>query len=296
MKTFNPLYKPLKNENMQQDDKFSETKTEHLRIENELLRLKLKAQYGDAFHMESNDTLPPEIENQFLRNIIALEDANEETEITTVYEKLGKPFYRPADQLTVTEISTELDRLTGLLEENNLNLGFCYGPYPDKEIYRFITEELFAHETSMSGVEGMTWNFIYEEFHPNNKADIERNTDEFFKHWSSRSFDDFSGELDYNFITPGGKQMKREELYKKMMYLFESFQRFENDGYNIDAIDVAEQPDGTAMGFSEGTYKYDAVMDNGETQHYQGPYKLYMRREDNYWSIFYFVMPGFVWS
>jgi hypothetical protein len=278
---------------MQQEDKFSEDKTAHLRIENELLRLKLKAQYGDAFHMESNDTLPPEIENEFLRNIIALEDSSEENETTTVYESLGKPAYRPADQLNATEISAELKRLMGLLGENNMNLDFCNGPYPDEEIYRFITEELFAHETSLFGVEGMTLNFIYEEFHPNNRADIERNTHEFFKHWSNRSFDDFSVELDYNFITPDGKQMKRQDLYKKMNYLFESFQRFENDGYNIDAIDVAEQPGGTAMGFSEGTYKYDAVMENGQTQHYQGPYKLYMKREDTYWSIFYFIMPGF---
>ncbi len=281
---------------MQHEDKFSEDKTENLRIENELLRLRLKAQYGDAFHMETNDSLPPEIENQFLRNIIAFEDANQDRETATVYEKLGKPSYRSADELNAPEISNELTRFITLLEENNMNLDFCNGPYPDEEVYRFITEELFAHEIGMVGVEGMTLNFIYEEFHPNNKADIERNTHEFFKHWISRSFDEFSGELDYNLITPGGNQMKREDLYKKMSYLFESFQRFENDGYNIEAIDVAEQADGNAMGFSEGMCKYDAVMESGETQHYEGPYKLYMRREDNYWSIFYFIMPGFAWD
>ncbi len=281
---------------MQQEEKFSEDTTENLRIENELLRLKLKAQYGDAFHMETNDSLPPEVENQFLRNIIAFEETNQDPETTTVYELLGKPSYRSAGELTAAEISGELNRVIALLEENNMNLGFCNGPYPDEEIYRFITEELFAHVTSMVPIEGMSLNFIYEEFHPNNKADIERNTHEFFKHWISRSFDEFSSELDYNFISPGGKQMNREELYKKMNNFFECFQRFENDGYNIDVIDVAEQADGTAMGFSEGMYKYDAIMENGEVQHYEAPYKLYMRREDNCWSIFYFIMPGFAWD
>jgi hypothetical protein len=66
--------------------------------------------------------------------------------------------------------------------------------------------------------------------------------------------------------------MKRGELCKKMTYVFGSFQQFKNDGYNIGSIDVAEQADGTAMGFSEVMYKYDAVMENGETQHYEGPY------------------------
>ncbi len=281
---------------MQQEDKFSEDTTENLRIENELLRLKLKAQYGDAFHMETNDSLSPEVENQFLRDIIAFEETNQGPEATTVYETLGKPTYRSADELADAEISDELKRLTKLLEEHNMHLDFSNGPYPDEEVYRFITEELFAHETGMVGVEGMTLNFIYEEFHPNNKADIERNTHDFFKHWMSRNFDEFSSELDYNFITPAGQQMRREELYKKMNYFFESFQRFENDGYTIGAIDVAEQADGTAMGFTEGMYKYDAIMETGEAQHYEGPYKLYMRRADNYWSIFFFIMPGFTWD
>ena len=172
------------------------------------------------------------------------------------------------------------------LEEHQMNLDFCDGPYPDEEIYKFITEELFTHEIDLVPISGMTWNFIYEEFHPNNKADIEKNTHRFFKHWISREFDEYSNELDYEIITAGGVQMKREELYKKMNNFFESFERFENDGYNIQTIDVAEQEDGTAMGFSEGMYKYDAVMENGEMLHFEDPYKLYMRREDNSWRIF----------
>ncbi len=281
---------------MQQQGKFPGDKTETLQIENELLRLKLKAQYGDAFYMETNDNLPPEVENQFLRNIIAFEDANRDPEVFTVFEKLGRPSYRSMDELTTDQIGEELNRLTALLDENNLSLNFCNGPYPNEEIYRFVTEELFAHELGMVPLEGMSLNFIYEEFHPNNKADIEKNTHEFFKHWINRSFDDFSSELDYNFVTSAGRHMKRGELYKEMKYFFESFQLFENDGYNIDTVDFKEQEDGTAMGFSEGVCKYDALMENAEIQHYKGPYKLYMRRESNSWRIFYFILPGFIWN
>ena len=280
---------------MSQEEKFSDDEIENLRLENELLRIKLQAQYGDAFQMESNTNLPPEIENQFLTNIAAFEEASENPKTTTVYEKLGKPAYKSADDMSAAEISNQLSRITAIMEENNICLDICDGPYEDEVMYRFITEELFAHEIDLVPIFGMHWNFIYEEFHPNNKKEIEKNTHQFFKHWNARNFDEFSDELDYNIITADGRQMKREELYRTMNNFFESFHRFENDGYNIKMIDVAEQENGTAMGFSEGLYKYDAILENGELLHFEDAYKLYMRREDNYWSIFYFVMPGFKW-
>jgi len=280
---------------MSQDEKFSNDENENLRIENELLRIKLAAQYGEAFQMDSNAGLPPEIENQFLKNILAFEENYESVELTTVYEKIGKPSYKSIDDLSPSEISEELNRIKAIMEAHHIVLDFCDGPYPDEEIYKFITQELFTHEIDSVPLLGMNWNFIYEEFHPNNRAEITKNTHQFLEHWLNRNFNEYSSELDYDMVTGDGKQIKRAELYKKMSPFFDSFERFENDGYNVDMIDVQEQEDGRAMGFSEGMYKYDAIMENGESIHFEGPYKLYMRREDNYWSIFYFVMPGFKW-
>jgi len=280
---------------MSQDEKFSNDENENLRIENELLRIKLTAQYGEAFQMDSNAGLPPEIENQFLKNILAFEENYESVELTTVYEKIGKPSYKSIDDLSPSEISEELNRIKAIMEAHHIVLDFCDGPYPDEEIYKFITQELFTHEIDSVPLLGMNWNFIYEEFHPNNRAEITKNTHQFLEHWLNRNFNEYSSELDYDMVTGDGKQIKRAELYKKMSPFFDSFERFENDGYNVDMIDVQEQEDGRAMGFSEGMYKYDAIMENGESIHFEGPYKLYMRREDNYWSIFYFVMPGFKW-
>jgi hypothetical protein len=280
---------------MDQVEKFSDDENENLRIENELLRIQLKAQYGDAFYMDANAGLPPEVENQFLKNILAFEAGKQNTALTTVYEKIGRPPYRPVEELSTEEISEELNRITAIMESHQIGLDICDGPYEDEVIYKFITEELFAHEIDMEPLFGGNWNFIYEEFHPNNEADIRKNTHRFFKHWSERNFDEYSSELDYDLVTLDGRQMTREELYKIMSHFFDSFDRFENDGYNIDSIDVKELEDKTAMGFSEGMYKYDAVMENGETLHFEGPYKLYMRRTDNYWIIFCFMIPGFKW-
>ena len=93
---------------MEQDDKFSDDALQNVRIENEFLKIKLKAQYGDAFKMGSIAEMPPELENQFLKNIIAFELAYEKAEYTTVYEKIGKPSYSPKEDLKEEEIGLAL--------------------------------------------------------------------------------------------------------------------------------------------------------------------------------------------
>ena len=280
---------------MENDELFSNDPQENLRIENDFLKLKLKAQFGDAFFMESNKDLPPEIENQFLKNMIAFEDAHANAEYTTVYESIGKPDYKAADELNVAQITAELQRITAIMDEHHIVLDFCDGPYADEVIYKFITEELFAHEIEKTPVFGMGWNFIYEEFHPNDKADIEKNTHQFLQHWFTRDFNEYSSELGYEFMLADGRRLKRDELMNKLKPFFEAFTAFKDDGYNIDDIKFELQDEAHGFGHSEGMLKYDAVMENGEIIHYEGPYKLYMIREDKWWSIFYFVMPGFEW-
>ncbi len=280
---------------MEKEELFSDDPQENLKIENDFLKLKLKAQYGDAFFMDSNAGLPPEIENQFLKNILAFEDAHTNEAYTTVYERLGKPCYKAADELNEVEISMELNRVKAIMNEHNIALDICDGPYADEVIYKFITEELFAQEIEKVPVFGKGWNFIYEEFHPNDKADIEKNTHEFFQHWFTRDFDEFSSELGYHFITSDGRQLDRQSFMEKIKPFFDAFTEFKNDRYNIDEIKFELYEDGRGMGHAEGMLTYDAVMENGEILKYEGPYKLYMQREDKWWNIFYFVMPGFEW-
>ena len=280
---------------MENDELFSDDPQENLRIENDFLKLKLKAQFGDAFFMDSNADLPPEIENQFLKNMIAFEDAHANAEYTTVYESIGKPDYKPADELSAAQITAELERITAIMDEHHIALDICDGPYTDEVIYKFITEELFGQEIEKVPVFGMGCNFIYEEFHPNDKANIEKNTHQFLQHWFIRDFNEYSSELGYEFILADGRRLKRDELMNKLKPFFEAFTAFKDDGYNIDDIKFELHDEAHGFGHSEGMLKYDAVMENGEIIHYEGPYKLYMIREDKWWSIFYFVMPGFEW-
>jgi hypothetical protein len=277
------------------EDKFSDDPTENANIENEFLKLKLKAQFGNNFMMGGNGQLPPEIENQFLKSLISFEESYKNAEYITIYEKIGKPNCVPASALNDKQISERLKALVILLQSYDLRLDICDGPYPDALIYTFITEELFALEIEKENIFLGTRVFIYEEFYPNNKVDIEKSTHQFLKNWFSKSFEKHSPELADTFITANAQQLTRHELYTKLNLFFEAFKNFENDAYNIDEIKFEELPNGSWVGHAEGVLKYDAIMENREKIQFKGPYKLYMQRTDNYWNIFYFVMPGFTW-
>ena len=175
----------------EEEEKFSEDPTENMKIENEFLKIKMKAQYGDGFFMsEGDESLSPEIENQFLKQIMSFERNFKNAEFISLYEKIGKPEYKKIEELQQIEIAGELIRLTTIMEKLGIILDINDGPYEDVVIYRFITEELFEQEVEKENfIAGGNWHFIYEEFYPNNKVEIEKNTHAFFQHWFTKSFD-----------------------------------------------------------------------------------------------------------
>jgi hypothetical protein len=275
--------------------KENEEDKDKLSIENEIMKIKLQMQFGDDFMMKTNGSLPPEIENQFLKQIMAYEDNHKNMEEVTVFERIGKPDFKKVEELTPTEISQELLRLTELMESKGVMLNICDGPYEDVVIYKFITEELFLENVEKEFMENSMCNFIYEEFHINDKAEITKNTVQFMEHWFAREFDEHSYELANPMITAEGKVMPLPDLFKKMSLFFEAFEDFKNHKFMIGEVSFELQGEDNGMGHAEGLVKYDAVLDNGEVIHFEGGYKLYMQRQDNWWDIFYFVMPGFNW-
>lgn len=280
---------------METGENFTGNAEEHLRIDNEIMRLKLFAAYGDNFKFEPGPALPPHIENQFLKNIIATEkyfrDSNPKK--ITIYEKIGKPTWRSSELLGENEMQLETQRLLLLLSQHGIDLDFIHGPYNNEVVYSFITEEFFLEEIEDIPIPGIRYGFIYEEFHINNKAEIKELTHWFFYHWLARDEKFFSAQwAESSFIDSKGNKLTSEKLSRKIKLFTDCFIEFKNGGYDIDLVQVDEQPDGTALGFCEGVYKYEAVAENNETQVFEGPFKIYLRREHNYWDIFSFSIPG----
>ena len=276
------------------DEPFSPDPEENLRIENELLKLKLQAERG-AFFSESRGSIPAETEAAFLQHIEQFEAAYEQAKETTVYEFIGKPDCKKAEALEPKDQQDALDGMLEMLEEKNIILEVI-GEYPPAVIYEFITGEFFRHTFMPISVPGFMHCFTYEEFHPNHALSIERTANEFLDHWFQKEFSEYSVELADTFITADGRQLTREEIMTRLSNCLDSYRSFSNSSISDTATSFEwNEAENTGLGHAEGMISYDATLENGETVHFSGPYKLYLCCVYDYWQIFYFVMPGFEW-
>ena len=270
---------------------FSDDPQEQMNIENEILKLKLQAELGGNY--ESEGVMPPDIENAFLKNVIEFEHQFAKTTPSTLFDILGKPPLPKASTLTDEQIETELSTLVNLMDEKGIMVD--YGEeYPARLKYTFITEELFLKESGFFHMPGMTMHYIYEEFHPNHRLDIGNNADKFFNSWIDQNFNEYSSELSHHPTFPNGKELTREELFKRFQNIFDSFTKFENSSFTVDDIFFELKDEENGEGYAEGQVEYDAILENGELKHFKGNYKLTMQY-DGYWGIKYFEWPGFVW-
>ena len=282
----------MSNDNINDEELFSDDPEEQLRMENEILKIKLKVELGGDFEPLSD--VPAEIENMFLKNVLAFEHEHANAEVKTVFELLEKPVFKSAKELNDVEVINALSELETLMEDKGIAVDYLVD-YPDRLKYRFLTEELFLKEASMMVMPGMTMHYIYEEFHPNHEYEIRRQANYFIQHWFDQGFNEFCSELSYNLVTPGGSAIKNADLLKKFELIFDSYNHFENTESFIDNIQFELHENNTGLGFAEGNTSYDAIMENGEALHFEGPFKLYFEMKDDYWQIMYFVWPGFKW-
>lgn len=275
---------------------FSEDPQENLRVENDVLKLKMSAQFGALFSEDPPGDLPPQIENEFLKNVLAFEEAHQHAIRAKVYDVLGRPLFKKETELPDRDIKEALAGIVQIMEENGMILNILAN-YGARTIYKFITEELFEVEVAAMEdlVPGMMMNFTYEDFYPNRKYDIHNRALEFLTHWMEQKLCDNSWELADNFILADGRILSKQEGLAKIRNMFESYNRFVNGGYVISDVNFHLNEDTTGMGYAEGVIKYDAILETGEQHHVEGPFKLYMSMEYEWWQIFYFVFPGYTW-
>jgi len=277
-----------------QPEKFSDDPQEQLRIENEILRIKVRTELGGIVEMGEN--LPPELENEFLKNVLAFEHRYANVKMVRIGDLLGRPGLPAVDTLDDSAMEKAFTELESLLEEYDIVVEFTR-PREARFKYRFIVEELFEHETDDMVMEGMTRYFNYEEFHPDHPADLKEYTIQFLGDWFQRKTDAARWHLDDEFIYPDGRKYSRDEMIAQFKRVFAAYVSFDDCGYTFDDFhfDLSER-DGDAnqgMGFTEGMVKYTATLESGEKKQIEGPYKFYFCRSFGRWQIFYFHLAGF---
>jgi hypothetical protein len=283
------------NEPNEEEEKFSDDPEEQLRIENDLLRLKLQAETGADLHQLED--VPPEVENAFLNNILAFERQLDTVEEISIYKILNEPKdFRKEEDLDDEEIESELIRLTDLMSANRIEVD--YGTeYPARLKYKFITEELFLHETQRFDIPDMVNHYIYEEFHPNHKLTIEGVAEDFLEMWLAKAIDEESFIFSDELVSKESGVVPKKQFFGMIRNVFEAYLSFDNGKYKIDDISFEEMKDEgqiKGLGFAEGMIYYEAVLESKEIQTVHEPFKIYMMQSDIDWEIMSVVMPGLV--
>jgi hypothetical protein len=140
---------------------------EKMKADNEFLKMKLMLERGAEFSGKSNGDLPPGVENEFLRNIIEFEKQSDDHGYIKLFDKIGRPQqFRPVNEITDEEMDDAWETLSDHLNQHSISLGVCSPRISHRELYRFVTEELFQQDIIGASIPGMMHGFIYDEFYP----------------------------------------------------------------------------------------------------------------------------------
>lgn len=239
------------------NDNLNEEEKEKLRQENEIRKIKLELEKGAKF-FEGLDTpaLPPEIENEFLNYIEQFETMNEHSPMISVYDLLGKPDYRTVDDLRDEELMEELDEIFDLLLEKGIHVS-SVNVVEDREMYRFITEDIFNHEVYViKKLPGMMTHFIYEEFFPDDVKDVIGHMEVFFGLLFDLSDEDniFQNKVEFRGTT------------NKWLYEFRNaYYKIDLNHLNIHEVQVDDDKDLTASVVFH--ISFDAYIDGLTEKH-----------------------------
>lgn len=265
---------------------------ENKRMENELLQLKLMAELGVEAHISENT--PPSIENIFLKNMLAFEAGLAKAEEIRIYKLIGEPDFIPEAKLDDLSLEAAFNKLMDLMNQKQIALDFS-GHYDCRTKYKFITEELFEEEVMNVQLPGMIMHFVYEEFHPNHTLDIGHKAEKFISAWFRQEKEHLLFSLADELILPDGGIWNKDRVMDKLTKIFDRYPHFKNGRYIIANINFELQED-AGMAYAEGIMKYTAFTEDQDKIQLEGPFKLYFTLEYEWWSVYYFVLPGFEFS
>jgi len=181
--------------------------------ENELLKLKMMAEFGGDF--TGSENLPPEVEHLFLKQINRFHQLHDKAGMIKIYDFIGAPLYNHVHDLSDKEIKKELKKLLTLLAKKGIVVETLSG-VGNKEMYRFVTEEIFKQEIQDIRMPNWTIHMLYEEFHPSDEFEIKHQCgaalaflfDKHFIHADFIFLDEMKSSL--------GLGMEKEELIEKI--------------------------------------------------------------------------------
>ena len=117
---------------------------EQIRIENEIIKMKLMLEHGAQFSTsKSDETMEPALEHAFLKHVLAMEEAYKKGESISIFEKIGCPTDIPSlEDLTREELPKALQEMKERLFAHGIEVRPVEDDIDPEEFYRFLTKEL----------------------------------------------------------------------------------------------------------------------------------------------------------
>ncbi|MES2704365.1 MAG: hypothetical protein V4649_17120 [Bacteroidota bacterium] len=250
--------------------------------ENELKKIKLSLEHGMDMPNSNFEKVAPEIEGQFLDYIQQWEQQYAQERMTTVYDLCGRPEWTPAAQLAEGQLPAALEKLFMIMDEHGVALDVL-AEVADEVLYRFITEELFAHETTDIRIPGMRHCFIYEEFHPNHAYDIKNRCAEVIDQITKVDKSDLAPWGLDDIIAFGGRSLTKDEFNTLMVHFRSAFISITVS--KLECINASANEEGT-----EGKASYELsfsaqLEDTHEPMEFNGTCNFWLRCEYEWWLI-----------
>ena len=216
--------------------------------------------------------------------------SNDDAKVLTVFELLGCPAVRDVEEIPDSEIEQELDRLVGIMNRHRVAVDTVCD-VEERELYRFITRELFLEPAGIIDDEfDMRRLFIYEEFHPNHEYDLINHTLDFVNSLFDQEKDwmpDFLG-LAQTVNKSGGGVMPLTEVVRQLEMFRNAFTGFDVAEFGPVSATVAGHMAETVF-----RLRYTGCIEGGDdTVTFDGMGRLAFMDESGYWSICAIELPG----
>jgi len=236
---------------------------EDIASENQFLKMKMMAQFGGDF--VGNETVSPEVENQFLKQIMSFQKQHGQAKTISVYQYIGEPEYNHVNDLSDRQVKAQLKKLMSYMRRKRVVLEVLETT-PDREVYRFITEELFKHEIEDIRVKGWITHFIYEEFHPNLESDVKHAVHYAMLYLFDKDTQLFNDYFHDDMKDHLGLTMDLEDLDSRVMAYKEDYYRVQLVNYDITEMHIDKEA-GRAQVVCSVTYKTQSAPRKRSQKH-----------------------------
>ncbi|MBN1578507.1 MAG: hypothetical protein JW913_18235 [Chitinispirillaceae bacterium] len=107
--------------------------------------------------IQKSEDIDPRLENQFLKNVLAFEEADKEEPIPMRSFFPEGYLFPPKESMSQEELSDKVDDISRILSEHNIEFGFA-NDLPDQVLYDYLVRDCIAKDSVSSSVDaGFTW-------------------------------------------------------------------------------------------------------------------------------------------